>query len=60
MITSIKITDNQRAPFHYLPDVPALKNGSEFVFKPGVNVIIGENGSGKSTLLQEPKHSGTQ
>lgn len=51
MITSIKITDNQRTPFHYLPDVPAFKNGSKFIFKPGVNVIIGENGSGKSTLL---------
>lgn len=51
MITSIKITDNQRTPFRYLPDVPAFENGKEFVFKPGVNVIIGENGSGKSTLL---------
>ncbi len=51
MITSIKITDNQRTPFHYLPDVPAFENGSEFIFRPGVNVIIGENGSGKSTLL---------
>lgn len=51
MITSIKITDNQRTAFHYLPDIPAFKNGSEFIFRPGVNVIIGENGSGKSTLL---------
>lgn len=51
MITSIKITDNQRTPFRYLPDVPAFENGSEFIFRPGVNVIIGENGSGKSTLL---------
>lgn len=51
MITSIDITDNRRTPFHYLPDVPAFKNGSEFVFRPGVNVIVGENGSGKSTLL---------
>lgn len=51
MITSIKITDNQRTPFHYLPNIPAFKNGSEFLFRPGVNVIIGENGSGKSTLL---------
>ncbi len=51
MITLVKITDNQRTPFRYLSDVPAFENGSEFVFKPGVNVIIGENGSGKSTLL---------
>ncbi len=52
MITSIKITDNQQTPFSYLPAVPAFENGSEFIFKPGVNVIIGENGSGKSTLLK--------
>lgn len=51
MITSIKITDNRQTPFHFLPDVKAFKNGSELVFKPGVNIIIGENGSGKSTLL---------
>lgn len=51
MITVVKINDNQRTPFHYLPDVPSFKNGSEFVFRPGVNVVIGENGSGKSTLL---------
>lgn len=51
MITSITIKDNKRTPFRYAPKIKAFKNGSEFVFKPGVNVIIGKNGSGKSTLL---------
>lgn len=51
MITSIKIQDNKRTPFHYLPELGVFKNGAEFVFKPGVNVVIGKNGSGKSTLL---------
>ncbi len=51
MITSIKIENNKRTPFHYLPELGVFKNGAEFVFMPGVNVIIGKNGSGKSTLL---------
>lgn len=51
MITSIKIQENKRTPFDYLPELGAFKNGAEFVFKPGVNVVIGKNGSGKSTLL---------
>lgn len=51
MITSITINDNKRTPFRYAPKIKAFKNGTEFVFKPGVNIIIGKNGSGKSTLL---------
>lgn len=51
MIESITIKDNKRTPFRYAPKIKAFRNGSEFVFKPGVNVIIGQNGSGKSTLL---------
>ena len=51
MITSIRIHDNERTPFHYLPELRAFRNGVEFNFKPGVNVIVGKNGSGKSTLL---------
>lgn len=51
MITSIKIQDNKRTPLHYLPELGSFRNGAEFVFMPGVNVIIGKNGSGKSTLL---------
>lgn len=51
MITSIKIENNKRTPFKYLPNLKTFRDGAEFVFKPGVNVIIGKNGSGKSTLL---------
>lgn len=51
MITSIRIDDNKRTPFKYTSKIKAFKNGSEFIFKPGVNVIVGKNGSGKSTLL---------
>lgn len=45
MITSIRIDDNKKTPFKYIPKIKAFKNGSEFIFKPGVNVIVGKNGS---------------
>lgn len=51
MITSVKIKDNTKTPFKYVSDIETFENGREFIFKPGVNVIIGKNGSGKSTLL---------
>ena len=51
MITKIVITDNENAPLHYLKNHPNFKNGTEYVFKPYVNVIVGPNGSGKSTLI---------
>lgn len=51
MISSVKINDNNKTPFKYVSNIKAFTNGSEFTFKPGVNVIIGKNGSGKSTLL---------
>lgn len=51
MITSVKIKDNTKTPFEYVSGIEAFENGREFIFKPGVNVIIGKNGSGKSTLL---------
>lgn len=51
MITSVKIKDNTKTPFEYVSNIEAFENGREFIFKPGVNVIIGKNGSGKSTLL---------
>ena len=52
MIERVLIRDNKNAPLHYLSDLYAFKNGTEYVFKPGVNVIVGENGSGKTTLLK--------
>lgn len=39
MITSIRIDDNKKTPFKYIQKIKAFKNGSEFIFKPGVNVI---------------------
>lgn len=52
MIEKVLIRDNKNAPLHYLSDLDAFKNGAEYDFKPGVNVIVGENGSGKTTLLK--------
>lgn len=51
MITTVTIKDNKRTPFRYVPEIKAFGNGSEFAFKPGVNVVIGKNGSGKSTFM---------
>ena len=52
MIERVVIRDNKNAPLHYLSNLDVFKNGTEYVFKPGVNVIVGENGSGKTTLLK--------
>ena len=52
MIERVLIRDNSNTPLHYLSDLEAFKNGSEYKFKPGVNVLVGENGSGKTTLLK--------
>jgi len=51
MIERVNITNNEDAPLHYLKDLPAFKNGTEYRFVDGVNVLVGENGCGKSTLL---------
>ena len=51
MIERIKITDNENATKWYLHKLPAFKNGKEYVFNDGVNIIVGENGCGKTTLL---------
>jgi predicted ATPase len=52
MVEKVIIKDNMKSPIYYLGDLPAFKNGKEFIFKEGVNIIVGENGSGKSTLLK--------
>ncbi len=49
MVTKVVIRDNKDTPLHYVSDL--FKNGTEFTFEKGVNIIVGENGSGKSTLL---------
>jgi predicted ATPase len=52
MVTKVIIKDNTKSPIYYLEDLPAFKNGKEFIFKEGVNIIVGENGSGKFTKIQ--------
>lgn len=51
MIDRVVIRDNENTPIHYLSDLKAFKNGTEYVFKEGVNVIVGKNGCGKTTLM---------
>lgn len=51
MVTKVVIRDNAKSPLRYLQDIDNFKNGTKYVFKPGVNVIVGENGCGKTTLM---------
>jgi predicted ATPase len=53
MITKAKFTRDFRC----------FKQGATFVFRPGVNILVGDQGTGKSTLMQQiaalsklPKH----
>ena len=52
IVTKVVIRDNTKSPIHYIADLKAFKNGTEYEFKPGVNIIVGENGSGKTTLIE--------
>ncbi len=51
MVYKVQIKNNKKAPIRYLLDLPNFKNGKEYTFKAGVNIIVGENGCGKTTLL---------
>ena len=51
MIERIRIKNNKNVDRCYLKDIPAFKNGKEYTFTDGVNIIVGENGCGKSTLI---------
>lgn len=51
MVTKVAIKNNKKSPIHYLNELKTFKNGKEYIFKEGVNIIVGENGSGKTTLL---------
>lgn len=51
MVTKVIIKDNKKSPIDYISTLKNFKNGKEYEFKTGVNVIVGENGSGKTTLL---------
>ena len=52
MITKVVIKDNKNSPIRYLSKLKAFKNGTEYTFKEGVNVIVGKNGCGKTTLMK--------
>ena len=52
MVTKVVIKDNKKSPVGYISSLKNFKNGNSFVFKDGVNVIVGENGSGKTTLMK--------
>ena len=51
MVYKVIIKDNKKSPIRYLSDLDNFQNSKEFIFKPGVNVIVGENGCGKTTLI---------
>lgn len=51
MVYKVVIKDNKNSPIRYLPDLNDFQNGREYIFKPGVNIIVGENGCGKTTLM---------
>lgn len=51
MITKVTINNNKNTPIRYLSELDTFKNGTEYNFKPGINIIIGKNGCGKTTLL---------
>ena len=55
MVHRVKIKDSKNLPLNYASELPAFKEGKEYAFKEGINVIIGENGCGKSTLLRMMK-----
>ena len=51
MITKVHISDNENTPIGYLDELDVFKNGAEFDFIPGTNVIVGPNGSGVKPSL---------
>jgi len=52
MIEKVIIKDGTKTPITYLDEIDMFRNGTEFIFKPGVNVLVGLNGSGKTTLFK--------
>lgn len=52
MLQKVLIKDNTNLPLSYASDLEAFRDGTEYNFKPGVNIIVGPNGSGKSTLIR--------
>jgi len=52
MISSVKIVDNKMSAVSYINKLSAFKNGKEYKFKKGINIIVGKNGCGKTTLIK--------
>lgn len=52
MVEKVVIRNNENSPLSYLKEFDAFKNGTEYKFRPGVNIIVGKNGCGKTTLLK--------
>lgn len=51
MVYKVIIKDNTNTPYNYVSKLKNFKNGTEYIFKPGVNIIVGKNGCGKTTLM---------
>lgn len=54
MIEKIVIKEKTKVPpgIKYINKLPSFRNGKEFAFKPGINIIVRKNGSGKTTLMR--------
>ena len=51
MIEKVIVKDVKKLEKTWIREKGLFKNGQEFNFNPGINLIIGPNGSGKSSLL---------
>lgn len=52
MIERLVIEDPNRTAVKWWPNTEALKGRTEFIFTPGINVLLGPNGCGKSTVIR--------
>lgn len=52
MIQKVIIKNNKNTPIKYISNLESFKDGTEYHFKSGVNIIVGKNGCGKTTLLK--------